>query len=298
MLRAILVGVSLLALCAEPSLAETVRDTQNNFRVSVPSGWKADKYPAEDLKVVLAAPDREQTGANCNVVTEAHPPSKAMTQAQIDADIDAQVNEAAWSAMFKSVIFIDNVVVEKSGTERLNGHNGHFVVVSFASVTPGMPIRQVKLKQDLIAIPGELFFVTCSASQDAYAQKEDEFKSVFESFAPLNDSVATIEPSGVPSLTLYARSNFDGVSRVVTRDTPDLALTGWRDPAGSVSIAGPGLWQVCDGANYSGSCRLVSGSSHEPMTVVSARLLPARQTSFGLLLQAGGAQGARTSLRR
>jgi hypothetical protein len=99
-------------------------------------------------------------------------------------------------------------------------------------------------------------------------------------------------------LTLYAGANFRGVSRVVTQDTPDLALAGWRDKAGSMSVAGAGLWQVCDAANYAGSCRVVSSTVRQTVAAASARRLSPAQTNFTLMLQAGGAQSAGAMLHR
>ncbi len=300
MLRAILTGLSALALglgTVQTAAAETVRDADHNFKITVPTGWASEKNPTEEIRLVMASSKREQTGGNCNVVTEAHPPSKALSPAQIETELDAQLNDAAWAAMFKAIIFIDNVVVEKSGSEQMNGRKAYYVVATFSSVSPGAPLRQLKLKQYLHAIPGEIFFITCSASQDAYAQEEDAFKSVFNSFAPLNDAVASAEPKGVPSLTLYARANFGGLSRVVTQNTPDMAAFGWRDPAASMSVGGADLWQVCNGANYTGRCRVVANALHENIAVTSARRLSPAQSNFTLMLQAGGAQGAGATVR-
>ena len=301
MLRVIFAGFAVLCVALSGgtgALADTVRDTAHNFRITVPSGWKSEQNPNEDLRIFMTSSKAEQTGGSCNVVSAAHPKSAALSQAQIETELDKELDDAAWLAMFKSVIFIDNVAIEKSGSERLHGHKAYYVIATFNSVTPGAPIVQVKLKQYLHAIPGEVFFVTCSATNDGYTQEEETFQSVFESFAPLNDTVAASEPKGVPSLTLYARANFGGVSRVVTQDTPDLAVAGWRERAGSVSVAGPGLWQVCDGANYAGACRVVSSAVNQNITAASARRVPPAQSNFALMLQAGGAQGAGALLRK
>jgi hypothetical protein len=85
---------------------------------------------------------------------------------------------------------------------------------------------------------------------------------------------------------------------VVTQDTPDLALAGWRgDTAGSISVAGSGLWQVCDRANYAGTCRVVSSTMHRDVRAASARRLSGAQSNFSLMLQAGGVQSAGALLR-
>jgi hypothetical protein len=299
MLRAILTGLSVVALglgTVQSGAAETVRDTDHNFRVSVPAGWESTKNPSDEIRIVMGSPNRKQTGGNCNVVTAAHPQSKTMSPAQIETELD-QLNDAAWASMFKAIIFFDNVVVEKSGSEQMNGRKAYYAVVTLDAVSPGAPLRAIKLKQYWHVIPGEMFIVTCSATQDGYAQEEDSFKTVFDSFAPLNDAVAAAAPKGVPSLTLYARANFGGVSRVVTQDTPDLAAFGWHDAAASMSVGGAGLWQVCTGANYSGSCRVVATALHEKLAVGSARRVSPAQSNFALMLQAGGAQSAGATVR-
>ena len=305
MLRAILTGFAVLAFgqgAIQTALADDYSDTEHNFRITVPNGWPSEKNPTEDIRLIMGSAKREQTGGTCNVVTEANPGSKTMSQEQIDAALDTEVNDAAWLDMFKSVIFLDNIVIEKSGSERRHGRKAFYVLVTFETTVPGMPLRHVKAKQYMHAIPGEIFFVTCSASQDTYAQEEDDFKTVFDSFAPLADTVAAAEPSGVPSLTLYAQANFSGVSRVLTQDTPDLALFGWHDNAASASVAGADFWQVCDGPNYTGRCRVVTNAVHSDLgqkglAIASVRHLPPTQAHFALMLQAGGARSVQAALR-
>ncbi len=293
MFRAILAGLAVLALggAVQSAAAETVSDTEHNFRVTVPTGWASLANPTENIRIVLGSPRREQTGGSCNVVTEPHPPSKTLSPAQIETELDKELNEASWLAMFKTVIFVDNIVIEKTGSESMNGRKVYYVLATFNTVMPGAAVRQVRLKQYLHAIPGEIFFVTCSATQGSYAQEEDDFKTVFNSFAPLNNAVASAQPSGAASLTLYAGADFAGVSRVVTRDTPDLTAFGWHDAAASMSTSGAAVWQVCEAANYAGRCRVVADALHERLAVASARRLSPAQISFATMMQAGGATG-------
>src|SRR6185295_10845421 len=173
-------------------------------------------------------------GGSCNVVTELNQRSASMTPAELDEALGKEVNEASWMAMFKSIIFIDNVAIEKTGSEKINGHKAYYVLATFTSVTPGSPLVNVKIKQYLHGIPGQLFFVTCSALRDGYEAEDENFQNVFESFKILNDKVTVSEVEGVHSLTLYARENFGGASRVVTQDTPDLAATGWQEKTASI----------------------------------------------------------------
>ena len=294
MLRLMFAGLSILALANTGSIAvaDTIRDTAHNFRITVPSKWKTEQNPSDDVRLMTISPNAEQTGGSCNVSTEPHPQSAAMTQDQVDQQLALEVTDAAWLAMFKSVIFISDVVIEKTGTQQINGHKAYYVVATFNSVNPGAPIVPVKLKQYIHAIPGEAFFVTCSALQSGYPQEEETFQTVFDSFTILADHVTVSQLQGVPSLTLYAQDNFGGASRVVTQDTPDLALAGWRERGGSISVAGNEIWQVCDGANYAGNCRVVSNALRRSVHAQSARRLSPAQATFGVMLQTGGAQSA------
>src|SRR5258706_2604817 len=140
MLRAIFTGLSALALglvAVPAAAAETVRDTEHNFRVTVPAGWESTKNPSDDIRIAMGSPNRKETGGNCNVVTAAHPQSKAMSPAQIESELDTQLNEAAWASLFKAIIFFDSVVVEKSGSEQMNGRKAYYAVVTLNAVSPG-----------------------------------------------------------------------------------------------------------------------------------------------------------------
>jgi len=195
MLRPMLAGLAALCLAGMSSaaFAETVKDTDHNFRIDVPSGWKTEKNPNDVIRLIMVSGQAEQTGGSCNVVTELNERSGTMTQAELEGQLEKEVTEASWAQMFKSIIFIDNVAIEKTGSERINGHKAYYVLATFNSITPGSPIVPVKIKQYLHAIPGQLFFVTCSAVRDGYPAEEETFQNVFESFKVLRDKVTVSE---------------------------------------------------------------------------------------------------------
>lgn len=297
MLRLFFMGLAILPLIASShAFADTLRDNEHKFKVTVPSGWKVDQNPSADIQVLMTSPRSDQTGASCNVAIEAHPKTSSMTQAQVDQALANEITDDAWAALFKSVIFFDDVTIEKTGTQMINGHKAYYVIARFNSVTPGEPIIPVRLKQYLHAIPGAAYWVTCSALQSEYASEDPAFESMFESFTITTDRIAQAQERGVPSLTLYAQENFGGVSHVVTQDTPDLALSGWREKAGSISVAGGDIWQVCDGANYSGRCRAVSSALRHGGGAQSARRLRPEEQTFAVMMQAVGAESAAAAL--
>jgi hypothetical protein len=157
-------------------------------------------------------------------------------------------------------------------------------------------------KEIMLVIPGQFYFVTCMTPAAAYATMEGEFDTVLNSFEPLTDAkVAQNGAPGVSALTLYSGEKFAGVSQVVTQDTPDLSAYGWRKPAGSVSIAGAAPWEMCSGANYSGTCRVVSGAADlgNAGAVLSARRVSARTPAVLVRsLQSDAARALGEAIRR
>ena len=69
-----------------------------------------------------------------------------------------------------------------------------------------------------------------------------------------------------------------GASRVITQDAGDLKQFGWSRTAGSFSTSGAGTWEVCDGTNFSGHCRTLSGSNG---AVPALAAMSARRVSTG-----------------
>jgi hypothetical protein len=230
-----------------------------------------------------------------------------VTQEAIDADGEKTVDEAFWLRALKKAKYVDDASIEATGVKMINGHKAYFAIANLSATVPNVGAIKAKTQQMLEAIPGQFFIVTCTASDTGYAQEESDFNIVFNSFAPLSDApVASAEPNGVSSLTMYSLPGFGGVSRVVTRDAPDLASYGWRVTTASVSVAGSGAWEVCEGANYNGRCRMITaalptGPDGKLFAVASARrvkaILPAHagpnDVSDALAASFEGAIGSR-----
>jgi hypothetical protein len=62
------------------------------------------------------------------------------------------------------------------------------------------------------------------------------------------------------SITLFKHSNFDGKSRTITNDVPDLNVLGFGNIASSAVVQG-GVWQVCDQPSYRGYCIVIDRSN-------------------------------------
>lgn len=66
-------------------------------------------------------------------------------------------------------------------------------------------------------------------------------------------------PGGRVGITLFEHTNYDGGSRFINSDVPNLVALGWNDVASSLRVRGPDQWEVCEHVNYAGRCRVVSG---------------------------------------
>lgn len=300
---AILSAVLLVFALGSAAQAEQYSDADANFKVTVPDGWKAGKITNEYVKLMMVkAADKDHVGI-CIFVTQLHAETSQQTQAQIDAQMGPLVDEKFWQFALTMSPGVEEGTIVSSKTEVRNGRNVYSAVLSIkvADKASGKT-GEAKGKEIMLVIPGQYYFVTCMSPVDAYPAMEGEFDTVLNSFEPLTDAkVAQNGVPGVSALTLYSGEKFAGVSQVVTQDTPDLSAYGWRKPAGSVSIAGAAPWEMCSGANYSGTCRVVNGAADlgNAGAVLSARRVTARTPAvLARSLQSDAARALGEAVRR
>jgi hypothetical protein len=113
------------------------------------------------------------------------------------------------------------------------------------------------------------------------AGEQADFKTVLDSSEPLGmNVVATLQPrraASTAALVLYAGPLFDGPRRVFTADVPNLPQAGWSGWTGSFALKGAGLWQICDGINYTGNCRIIAGAAAAKLGDRALRIGSARR---------------------
>ena len=282
MLRAIfMIGASALALASTPGAAENYSDAANNFRTTIPEGWSQAEPALQAIKLKIFSPRVETTRGLCTVLVLPVPETRGASQADVDADADKTVDENFWLTGMKHVKNVEDATVDSHGVRMVNGHKAYVANGTMTGNVPNVGSVKAKIQQMLEAIPGQVFIVTCAAWESGFAQEEADINVVMNSFEPIGDvPVAMLRSGGVTSLTMYTQPRFGGVSRVVTQDVPNLALFGWRGTTASMSIAGSGGWEVCEGANFSGRCETITatlptGPNGKGFTVASARHLKA-----------------------
>jgi hypothetical protein len=280
-------STALLALMLGSSAqAEQYSDADANFQVTVPSGWQTGKITNEYVKLIMMKGTDKTTFGICTVVTQQRPETKQLTQAQIDAKMVSLIDEKFWQFALTMSPGTTEATLKSSNTEIKHGRNVYSAVMGFkVPAKDGGEGLDATAKEIILVIPGQFYFVTCLAPDTGYGAMEGDFNVVFDSFGPISDTpVAANEAPSVSALTLYSGAKFAGVSRVVTQDTPDLSLYGWRQTTASASVSGAAPWEMCSGANYAGDCRVVSGALGSSLGrgagVLSARRVPARDPAI------------------
>ena len=285
--------------------AETYSDPDANFQLTVPDGWKTEKVNNEIIKLVMGGAASDKDIGICIVATQKHPELTQQTQAEINAQMGPLVDEKFWQFAFSMAPGLDNTKIISTKTDVRKGRNVYSAVLSFTMTDkPSGKTMDATGREIMLVIPGQFYFVTCMTATVSYPVMESSFDTVLNSFEPVTDAtVASNTTPGVSALTLYSEAKFGGVSRVVTRDTPDLSVYGWRKPAGSASVSGDAAWEMCTGANYSGSCRVVNGAlksnANDRGSVQSARRLEIRAPAdLARVLQSDAARALSEAAQR
>jgi hypothetical protein len=125
---------------------------------------------------------------------------------------------------------------------------------------------------ELHAIPGALQLVTCLSQIEKYELASATFEIVFNSFEPVAGEYIARAPLPAPSvLTMYSGRDYTGTARVLSKDIANLAMSGWGNTAASLVVDGMQGWEVCEGANYTGTCRTVM-AAHASETMMNMPL--------------------------
>jgi len=257
MLRLLSVAFALIAFGSATAQADGTRyrDPEGRFNLTVPTGWLAEKPVEPKIALLMASPRVAEIGGICIVMVTPVPDTKSATQAELDATFSEIFTREFWTAAYQAS-GLKEVTIESTGAKDQSGHKVYFVVAS-ATVEGEKGSLKAKSKQVLHAIPGSFQFVNCTAKFESYAQLETEFESIFDSYDAKKGDFIVRAPQNAPSvLALYSGPRFDGITRVVSQDTPNLPMLGWTGATASVAVQGYGQWEVCDGLNYAGNCRL------------------------------------------
>jgi hypothetical protein len=264
MLRTLVTAVALVsATSVAIGAATTYRDEDGRFMIGVPTGWQTHKPAKADLIAVrMVSPLDRKQGGLCVVLASDTPQTREMAQADIDEAFAKLFTTDFWKKSFAAGGFKE-VVLDDAGQLMHKGRKAYFLVATASAKGEDGKVFEAKSKQVLHVVPGNLFFVQCTAAKADYPLMTKEFDQIFASFeARPNERLVSLPPQSTPSvLTLFAGPRFEGVAHTIAQNTANVpALTG-RAISTGITIAGFGRWEVCEDVNFTGACQVVAATA-------------------------------------
>jgi hypothetical protein len=267
--------------------ASQYKDPEGRFTINVPDGWESARpTEAKTLSVVLGKKKTDAApyaGACVGVYVE-NAGTKSKTQAEINSVIDGMFTPAFWREALQGAGGKDLKISSTTSRDK-DGRKINGVIFTDTNVQNGTSYLMTG-KMELHFIPGSVHTLTCITETQYWDLASATFEDIFKSYEPMTPAlIASIASGGGSVLTMFAGHRFDGVAHVLSQDTPNLPAAGWTPAAGSLLVDGGGAWQVCEGVNYAGTCRMVSvGQSAEGgklFAVNSARRLAGPEAALG-----------------
>jgi hypothetical protein len=261
MYRAALVIAVLAAIAGSQAWARGTDhvDGENFFRVTIPDGWTtiSPEVPGK-VDMVLQSPRFDTTRGICPLAADPFPATNGMSQEKINEEVGANFGEAFWKSAFGQGA--NQVVIDESGSELRDGKRVHLAKLRILGKVDGADVW-AQMRIALHLIPGQIAMAACGVWFDHAATEDADISGVLGSFEPLGIKVIAQAPAPAPArLVLFAGPRFDGARRELTQDMPNVWQAGWTVPVASYALRGYGLWEVCDGVNYTGNCMVLAGA--------------------------------------
>jgi hypothetical protein len=268
--------VAALAFASSSAFATDYVDGPNGFRLTVPDGWRT--FPVnQQIDLLMMSPRYDVSAGACLVMSEEAADTRAKSQDEINESLQNDVNEAYWGAFATEAKMSDFELVE-AGSELKDGRRIFFAVGRFTAPLQGVATKG-QFRVTLQAIPGRTGLNYCVSRLEQVALEETDMTIIMSSFTPMRAYIIAAVPPrrSDATLSLYSGPRFDGQRRELIQDVPNMAQIGWTASIASLSIRGYGLWEICDGVNYRGNCRLVAGAESAAMGDRALRIGSARR---------------------
>ncbi len=260
-LRSAAVAAALATVMTIPAhAAEQYGDPEGRFSVTVPEGWQTGAPKDKSVAVVIGKLAGKDLDGLCVVVVTPTPATKSMPQTQIDTELGAVVNTEFWTNAYKAQGAQDIVITNTGTRDASGGRKIQTVAAEFATKGPSGTLVRVKTREEVHAVPGRMHDIGCLAPIEKFEEVKADIDKILMSYDPQGGVIAqapAIEPSVA---TLYARSDFTGVARVLKGSAANVSELSWPPQTGSIAISGFGEWQVCEGANFTGTCTVLTGA--------------------------------------
>lgn len=278
MRNALIAAAFLLASTPAWSADENILDRENGFRVTVPDGWeKVVPQMIGKIDLFLRSPRFDVSGGNCPLSSDAFAATKTMTQEQINKDFEDKFGAEFWKLAFSGLQGV-TTEVDSANSEMRNGRRVFLAAMRMSGKVGGVD-KTAHVTAGLHLTPGQIAMSSCSVWAEHAATEGGDIAKVMGSFEPVRiEVIAQTRPQVPATLALYAGARLDGPSHRLTQDVANLSQAGWNLPSGSFRLLGAGLWQVCDGINFTGRCATLAGAGRlgsPALRVGSARRLAA-----------------------
>lgn len=196
-------GAVAALILATSSFAGEVTDKEGTYRLTAPEGWTSVEAPFQGISLVIISPRRDQTGGNCNIIVIPTPATRSMSQAEVEAEFGAQLNEQFWRESIDQE-GLKLISLDQWGDKKQRGRKVFFAKVTTEAAPEGVA-RLFKQEQNLHVIPGRAYAVTCTAYAEGHTAEVADFDSILASFEPLLDMTVAAQPAPAPS-AITARS--------------------------------------------------------------------------------------------
>lgn len=263
--RLALLSMAVVSLTAAPAFAESYADPEGRFSIAVPAGWQAGKPASGPAAAMVVKPDGGQVAGVCVVAVTEIPATKSMSQADIDQQFASIMTKDFWANAYKTQGAQSVEILSTSTREATGGRKVQMVSAKLTIKQANGQMAEVEAREEVHAVPGRMHDVGCLATVDKFEGVKADIGKILASYDPSGGVVASLTATEPSMLTLYAKANFTGVARVVRTTTSTLATVAWPNQTGSVSVAGYGEWQLCEGANFTGACTVLAGAKTAPV---------------------------------
>lgn len=171
-------------------------DREKGFSVEVPEGWT--QQPSNDfpLDLRLLSPRRETTRGMCLLMSQERAVTKNMTQAEINAAMKDQANEAFWRAILTGdqsarVTDLTITVAQETRGERTVGR----ATVQGTATRENVALP-FQFEMMLQAVPGYSYMTHCLVKRDQVAVEAADIKTVIDTHTPTGSAgvIASVLP--------------------------------------------------------------------------------------------------------
>jgi hypothetical protein len=168
------------ALALSPvASADTYVSEEKQFEVTIPAGWNHTAGDGGMIDLVLSSPRFKETMGLCVLISREIAETRKDTQAKIDEEAGAQINDDFWRAVMADKN--TKVTSVESKSEMRNGRRVYFGTVR---VTSTIEAKEVDLQINMVlhAMPGKAMMAQCGAMIAQLDAEQADIQTIINSY--------------------------------------------------------------------------------------------------------------------